>query len=428
MDLARDVSPPSTIRIRGSRAQLEAVKLAGEQADVELAQEQEASIAHLSMALDEITRREAIAEVEGRLTFVERQVERLAARREEADHLIDSELAVMRARLEDTLKAFAVATQAYREAAATAERRLRSVASEAERYTRASVEGLRLEITERLDETTYRAERLEARMAGEKQAFEQEAAVRADALSTALAQGRASIEARIDTLVSGALAEFEGRAAGLQRQLAQDYPDRAALIGEFQSRVDEWLDEPLDRMERLNAEAASVHAQATAEVTQLRAEVVDSLQESEEKALGAAVHLESMIHSVRRRLASDEAEWTAIVREAGDAVGALKGRVETLLTRVCGIEANGATEAGTVGGRLEGTEQRLEEHEDTGRTLVAAVSELSLRFDGLEARSRGMEDLRALVERQSGAIEFLCRRVGELTQHNGAGGGALPSV
>ena len=422
MDLARDVTPPSTIRIRGSRAQLEAVKLAGERADLELAQEQEISVTHLSRALDEITRHEAIAEVEGRLTFVERQVERLAARREESDHLIDSELALMRARLEDTLKAFAVATQAYREAAATAERRLRTVASEAERYTRGSVEALRLEITERLDETTYRAERLESRMAGEKQAFEEEAAVRANALSTALAQGRASIEARIDTLIRGALTEFEGRAEGLQRQLAADYPGREALLGEFQSRMDEWLDEPLERMERLHADAASAHARATAEVTQLRAEVVDTLQGSEEKALGAAVHLESMIHSVRRRLVNDEAEWTAIVREAGDAVGSLKGRVEDLLTRVCGIEADGATEAGTVVGRLEGTEQRLEEHEDTGRTLVTAVSELGLRCDALEARNRGVEDLRALVERQSGAIEFLSRRLGELTQRSGAEG------
>ena len=419
MDLARDMTPPPTIRIRGSRAQLEAVKLAGAQADHELAEEQQVSVAHLSQTLDEITRHEAIAEVEGRLTFVERQVERLAARREEADHLIDSELALMRARLEDTLKAFAVATQAYREAAATAERRLRTVASEAERYTRGSVEALRLEINERLDEATYRAERLESRMAGEKQAFEEEAAVRANALSTALAQGRAGIEARIQ----GALAEFEGRAHGLQRQLAADYPGREALLGEFQRRMDEWLDEPLDRMERLQAEAASAHARATAEVTQLRAEVIDSLQESEEKALGAAVHLESMIHSVRRRLVSDEAEWTAIVREAGDAVGSLKTRVEDLLTRVCGIEADGATESGTVGGRLEGTEQRLEEHEDTGRTLVTAVSELGLRCDALEARNRGMEDLRALVERQSGAIEFLSRRLGELTER---GGGPTP--
>lgn len=419
MDLARDMTPPPTIRIRGSRAQLEAVKLAGAQADHELAEEQQVSVAHLSQTLDEITRHEAIAEVEGRLTFVERQVERLAARREEADHLIDSELALMRARLEDTLKAFAVATQAYREAAATAERRLRTVASEAERYTRGSVEALRLEINERLDEATYRAERLESRMAGEKQAFEEEAAVRANALSAALAQGRAGIEARIQ----GALAEFEGRAHGLQRQLAADYPGREALLGEFQRRMDEWLDEPLDRMERLQAEAASAHARATAEVTQLRAEVIDSLQESEEKALGAAVHLESMIHSVRRRLVSDEAEWTAIVREAGDAVGSLKTRVEDLLTRVCGIEADGATESGTVGGRLEGTEQRLEEHEDTGRTLVTAVSELGLRCDALEARNRGMEDLRALVERQSGAIEFLSRRLGELTER---GGGPTP--
>lgn len=406
------MTPPPAIRIRGSRAQLEAVKLAGEQADHELAEEQQVSVAHLTQTLDEITRHEAIAEVEGRLTFVERQVERLAARREEADHLIDSELALMRARLEDTLKAFAVATQAYREAAATAERRLRTVASEAERYTRGSVEALRLEINERLEEATYRAERLETRMAGEKQAFEEEAAERANALWMVLAQGRASIEARIQ----GALSEFEGRAQRLQLRLAADYPGREALLSEFQSRMDEWLDEPLDRMERLKAEAASAHARATAEVTQLRADVIDSLQESEEKALGAAVHLESMIHSVRRRLVRDEAEWTAIVREAGDAVGSLKGRVEDLLTRVCGIEAHWATESGTVGGRLEGTEQRLEEHEDTGRTLVTAVSELGLRCDALEARNRGMEDLRALVERQSGAIEFLSRRLGELTE------------
>lgn len=419
MDLARDITPPSTIRIRGSRAQLEAVKLAGEQADHELAQEQEVSVAHLSQALDEITRKEAIAEVEGRLTFVERQVERLTSRREEADHLIDSELAVMRARLEDTLKAFAVATQAYREAAATAERRLRSVAGEAERHTRSSVEALRLEINDRLDEATSRAERLEVRIAGEKRMFEEEAATRARALSTVLAEGRASIESRIE----GALADFEGRAEGLQKMLAADYPGQEALLRELQGRLDEWLDEPLDRIDRLNNEAATANARAKAHVVELRAEVVDSLRDSEEKALGAAVHLESMIHNLRRRLVADEAEWTAIVREAGDAVGSLKSRVEDLLNRVCGIEAKGAKESGTVGGRLEGTEQRLEEQEDAGRTVAGAVSELGLRCDALESRTKGVDDLRALVERQSGMIEFLARRLGELTDGNVPAGG-----
>ena len=159
--------------VRGSRAQIEAVKKTAEHAGLQLAREQDDSVSQVAQTLARLTENESLAQLDGRLTFAERQLDRLSSRREESDRLIDSELAVMRARLEDTLTAFAAATQEHREAAAASERRLRALASEAELHTRAMVEELRVEMEGRVDESTRSAARLEARIGGVKQAFEE---------------------------------------------------------------------------------------------------------------------------------------------------------------------------------------------------------------------------------------------------------------
>jgi len=395
--------------VRGSRAQIEAVKKTAEHAGLQLAREQDDSVSQVAQTLARLTENESLAQLDGRLTFAERQLDRLSSRREESDRLIDSELAVMRARLEDTLTAFAAATQEHKETAAASERRLRALASEAERHTRAMVEGLRVEMEGRVDESARCAARLEARIGGVKQAFEEEASKRASALDGSIAAGRALLA----TQIASAIADLEAWTAATVARLevAGGAGSKEAILGEVEARMDEWMAEPLGKVERLHADLAAAHAAVRAGNDELRGELLDALVASEEKALGAAVHLESQIVQVRRRLVGDEAEWSAVVGEAGEAVASLRARVEDLLGRVSTIEAKHAAERGAWGPQLDGIERRLDQHEEWTCSTVAEASAQDLRLNALDARIAALAEIRSLVEEQAGAIEYLKDRV-----------------
>jgi hypothetical protein len=408
--MAEASGKPATIRVRGSRAQIEAVKQTAERAGLQLAREQDDSVSQVAQTLAQITQNEDLAQVEGRLMFVERQLERLVGRREESDQLIDSELAVMRARLEDALRAFAGITQEHKDTLATVERRVATIASEADRRNRQAVEALRVDLSEQMEQVSRSAEGLRATMLGEKRAFEEDAAQRASALAGSIAQGRQVLEARIRS----ATVELTERVDAVIDAIAADHPGREELLSDVQARVDEWLAEPLDAVQQLHADLADAHAAAKAEVDGLRVELSDGLQASEEKALGAALHLESIIHQVRRRLVGDEAEWTAVVGEAGEATTALRSRVEDLLSRVLTLEAAAASERGSWTAQVENLESRLDTHESWARVTVTEVSELSLRFNTIESRLGAADELRAVVEEQAGTIDYLKHRLSEL--------------
>ncbi|HLI55467.1 MAG TPA: hypothetical protein VKY26_00405, partial [Actinomycetota bacterium] len=348
---------PTTIRVRGSRAQLEAVKKTAEAAGLQLAREQGESVSDVARALALISDHEGIAQLEGRLVFVERQLERLGARREQTDHLLDSELAVMRARLEDTLRAFAEITQTHENTMATVERGVASIAAEAERRNRAALESLRVDLLGRLEAAGRASEAVQAQMAAEKQAFEEEAERRSAALAASLAEGRAMLK----TAVRTAVVEVEERISAVSAE--SGLLDREALAADLHRQLDDWLAEPLDQVERLQAELSEAHRAAVAEVETLRNELLDGLAASEEKALGAAVHLESVIVQIRRRLVGDESEWSAVVGEAGEAMAALRRRVEELLGRVCDLEAAGAAGRGSSAAQQESVDRRLDQHE-----------------------------------------------------------------
>ncbi|MGH2717399.1 MAG: hypothetical protein ACRDJU_02315 [Actinomycetota bacterium] len=411
---------PTTIRVRGSRAQLEAVKKTAEAAGLQLAREQGESVSDVARALAQISDHEGIAHIEGRLVFVERQLERLGSRREQSDHLIDSELAVMRARLEDTLRAFAEITQGHENTMATVERGVASIAAEADRRSRSALEGLRVELLGRLDAATRASESLQVQMAAEKQAFEEEAERRSAALTAALAEGRAIIKTAIRT----ALAEVEEQAASVSKDLGK--LDRDGLLAELRQQMDDWLSEPLDDVERLQGELSTAHANAVAEIESLRNELADGLQDSDEKALGAAVHLESMIVQLRRRLVGDESEWSAVVGEAGEAVGGLRRRVEELLGRVCDLEAAGAAGRGSSVAQQESVDRRLDLHEAWARASITEISELGLRCNSMDSRLSSLDEVRALAEQQAGTIEFLKRRIADLEERLLPAGLAAP--
>src|SRR2546421_7045152 len=101
--------------VRGSRAQIEAVKKTAEHAGLQLAREQDDSVSQVAQTLARLTENESLAQLDGRLTFAERQLDRLSSRREESDRLIDSELAGMRAPLGDTPTALSAGTPGHQE-------------------------------------------------------------------------------------------------------------------------------------------------------------------------------------------------------------------------------------------------------------------------------------------------------------------------
>lgn len=425
--MAEPADKTTTIRIRGSRMQMQAVRQNAEQADLQLAQEQDDSDTHLSRALAQITDSEGIAHLDGRLTFVERQMERLGSRRDEADRVINSELAVMRVRLENTLSAFAAATQEHREAMGVSERRLQMLAAEADRSARMMVESLRGELAAGAEEAGRVAERMEARIAGEQRMFADEAARRATVLAGTISTGRQALDARleaalaeVDERMAAALAQVDAHTEAVLTDLmaAASPVERDGLLADVEGHVAACLEAPLQHVELLRAslaDAALVHAR----VVDTRSELLDVLQASEDKALAAAEHLESMILQVRRRLVSDEAEWSAVVGEAGDAMAALGTRVEDLLERVCSLEAAGAAERASAGVQLAGIDRRLDLHEEVAQNALGHVAELGARITSseraVEAQVGAVAAVRTLVEEQAGAIVYLQRMVAELS-------------
>lgn len=364
------------VRKRRTRAQTEAVKAVrrtAAQAGFQLTREQDDSVSHVTQTMAEIDENEDLAQLDGRLTFAERQIDRLATRRDLSDRGIDAELAVMRSRLDETLKAFAAGTQEHKQVVAAAERRLMALASEAERHSRAMLESLRVELTLKLEEAARSTAQLEARLRGEKQAFEEEASRRAGALARSVAQARELLEERIEEATRDLTVRLDAAATQAEAKLASARP-----------------------------------------ADEVRAELMDLLQSSEDKALGAAEHLERIINHVRRRLVGDEAEWSAVVAEAGDAVAALRKRVEDLMERVCSLEANGATDRGASGAHLDAVEQRLELHEEWSQAAIAEVSSQGARLGGVEAQIEALAAVRELAEEQAGAIEYLKSRIHEM--------------
>jgi len=392
---SEESSLPAPLRRRGSRSQIEAVKAvrrSAEEAGFQLAREQDDAVSHVAQTLARIGENHELAALDGRMTFVERQLERLSGRREASDRMLDSEIAVLRTSLEETLRAFAAATQEHKEMVAAAERRLVTLAHEVERHTRAMVESLRVDVSLQLEEAARSMVGLEARLRGLKSAFEQEAAQHSRAVSASVAAGRAQLDRRVEE----AKGEFEARLVGIGSEIegrieAAADGQRGAILAEVDGRL----------------QAARADANRT------RAELADAVQASDDKALGAAEHLETQINRLRRRLVGDEAEWSAIVGEAGEAVATLRAKVEELLRRVWGLEAGEAMARGASGASLEAVDQRLVAQEQQAEVSVTAVSELALRIAALESNLAALGDLRPKIEEQAGAIDYLAGRAAE---------------
>lgn len=346
---------------RASRAQLSAVRRTAEEAGRELDRQQAVSVINLAEALGEITQDEAVGHLEARLSFLERRVERLTARREESDRGFEGEQAVMRARLEDVLEAVGATAEEQREALLLMEKQLRSTVSEAEAALSRDAAGLRNELASATEAASDRLEWAEARLSGETGSLED----RLRELAGSLAQVREE-EERGAAERSERNRAVEGVSEGL-----------VALAADVEARIEEGS-------LHLDLSLAALESQVKAAGTALEEELATIRGE-----IGARV--ESIEGGVEQRLAEVRAEQAAGAEEMQSGFDSARARlVDDLSKRAVALERR-ISEAGEAS--LDASREVRERMESLAGALEARASERERWLEGqLEARTAGMEE------------------------------------
>jgi tetrahydromethanopterin S-methyltransferase subunit G len=446
----------------GSEQQIEAVRESAERAGRELDQEQEETVTSLVQALSEIDEGEALAQLDSRLSFVERQVGRVAARREEAGRAIQGELSIMRARVEDALRALGATAEEQRESWALIEKRLVAMISEAEQRAESVVETLRGEVVSKVEEASSTLEGFESRMRGELSAFEEETRERVRTQAESTSEYLQQIENKGDELEAFVRknsdetqrAVTEAR-TDTQQQVTKAVADLEERLEEANSQLEQALDRTTGRLEdRLGETWGSIDVRVE--------EALRSGQELLEKATGmeqslleklgeglqsSRAEIERVLQGERREVEGRLSEFQAEVRMEGqrlrDALDARSQQfdetVETLKGELLQRITAGENKTAEASVRLESMirQQQRQMASDEGE-WTAALSEIredvsgaSVRLEellgkvtGLEARStadRGssrvaLESLstrmEALEERVRAAVETIAARQG----------------
>ena len=535
---------------KASKAQLDAVKRSAEALGEVLDKEQEESVLNLAQALDEINEGEALAHLDTRLAFIERQVERLAARRDEADRGMAGEFEVMRARLEDALNALGSTAAEHRDATLGLEKRLMGLVSEAETRYSESVDTLRSDLVSIVHDATAKFDKTESHLRGELSALEDgveertrstaseaqrlasmtsqleakareldEKAVsrsvefedkakqleervfskaseleehissRSAELEANLSSRSAELEAnlssktsKLEATLSSKTAELESRVASKVSELEARADSKVAAIEETlrssvetltaQSveAVDEQLtdhkteiearllastssmkssiatlQERLDGMfdsERREIQARISESQAdvridlhkTREMLEekltsfaeaidlLRTDIFSRIKSSEDKAAGAAVHLESTI-------ARGEAEWGSALHDFTSELSDMKIKVEELAGKVGSVEARRATETGASQVALDTLASRVEALDVRFRQMVEdALAKQATRIEVLASQVGAMSEAGSAEEERSGAVSYVSRKVAEMGQRIDEMSGRLTAV
>lgn len=179
---------------KATKAQMDAVKRSAQEAGEVLDREQEDSVMNLAQALDEINEGEALAHLDTRLSFIERQVERLTARREETDRGFQGELAIMRARIEDTLDAVGSTAAEQRDAWISLEKRVSGLVADQEGRSTEVMDALRADLVALVQKSTTNLEKTEARVRGEARALEGNLEERLRSVLEGLGDNRSLVE------------------------------------------------------------------------------------------------------------------------------------------------------------------------------------------------------------------------------------------
>jgi myosin heavy subunit len=446
---------------RGPRADVEAVTRNAQKAGEQLDREQADSVINLAQALDEIGDGEAAARLESRVDFLERQVERLVNRRDEADRGYQGEFAVMRARIEDALEAFGSTVEEQKEAAIGLEKRIGAlIAAEVKRSSEAA-ESLRGEVASKLQEAVTRFEKGDARVRGELNAVQEDFEARSRAVAESMAAHRSVVEDTVEAATGELSSRVEEATAELERRLRESAETHESMretvetelakVGEtagalqelieikmgsaisgareeIEARLQEERREIDGRLGEANAgfrvegqkmkDNVETRVRAVVEAVELaRKDFAARILGSEEKAAGAAVHLESMVTQLRRQLAAFEDEWSGGLGEESQEISDLKVRVEELVGRVSSAEARRATERGSaqvaaqaLAARVEAVEDRLRETMDTG------IGKLATRMEVLSSQMGALNDSGVSAEEKFGMIDYLSRRVAEMSE------------
>jgi hypothetical protein len=532
---------------RGTKSEVEAVKKTARKVSEGLGNERDRSLVNLAQTFGEINGGEALAQLDTRLTFIERQVERLAARREEMDRSVQGELNVMRSRIEEALTAVGATAEETKVSWVSVEKRLTNLIAQAERRSAGVIEAMREEVVSKVEGASSRLEKYEARLRGEMTAFEDSSDERNRSLSTALEVNRDEFQealdsrlAELDGWIKKAAGDFEVRlaeaTAGFEKRLAEggrglkemgrrtgvleerlsavldelEQQSSTASIGfeeaietakaEFTKRLEEseaGLQKRVDesgpalakefesafaelaasieakvsqstaegegrvaqaaaeaeaRVEaRLHAFLADIHGSQESERREMEARLSEILAEarvemgrlkdalearfakgdesvealdrrilqmiraSEEKAAGAAVHLESMIRGQHRQVVGIESELSDQLGAVAAQLSEVRGRLDEVAGRVGTTEARWATDRGASQVTLEGLTGRIDLLEERLREAVEEVSaRQATRVEMLASKVSDLAGADVRTEERQGAVEFLKRRVAEM--------------
>jgi len=477
---------------RASKAQLDAVRKNAERVGEQLDKEQEDSVFGLAQALDEISEGEALAHIDTRLAFIERQVERLALRREETDRGFQGEFGIMRARLEDALKAVGGTTEEQRSTWTALEKRLSEEVSASEARAAEVLDSVRQDLAAIVQGATSSMERSEARLRGEMKALD-EATVESSRSVTDAVQSqkeeisqqaevsRRELEARsalikeqlesevtaarssMDQLVGrvdSAVAATEQAAAGLLESTTQQMNQLRSLFEEHRDQVEATATKERDALgEQMRSQLASLKAQletlreserrelearivegkadirmeqhllkesieaklvSLAEMIELaRSDLLSRVQSSEEKAAGAAIHLEGMVREQRRQIEGGEQEWAVAIQELVEQAATFRIRLEEQSAKISSAQNQAHAEDSAALKDYEAISSRIEMMEARMRGLMGdTIAKMATKLQVLSSQVANHSETTSAAEEQAGAISFLSRRVAELGQRS----------
>lgn len=380
---------------RGTKQQIDAVKRNAREAKKELKAEQKDSVGHLAEALGEINEGEAVAHLDMRVAFLERQVERLVARREEIDRGVQGELAVMRARIEDALEAVGATAGEQKEAWVSLERQLAGLIATAEQRGADATQALREELTEQLSEALAKVRRTDSRVKGQVKALEESVSERIRKVSESLVTEREDFE-------------------GLAEDLSANLNSALESLSEAESSVDERITTRLEAAEAATAENVA----GTLEGFERRLDELKERVEWNRSSLGgelaqAVSDLGSQVEATR-----------GLVEERLESAGAeQRAALEERLSEFESVREEAAADKASVEERLTRGRREMESRlEDLGKDVQQQLDETMAGIDArIEARQRemdgGMSEARADVRMEAHRLkELVDERTGAFTE------------
>lgn len=460
---------------KATKAQLDAVKRTANEVVELLDREQEVSISSLAQALDEINEGEALAHLDTRLAFLERQVERLLSRREEADRGFQAELNVMRARLEDALSAVGSTSSEQGAAIAALESRIAERFSSTGHESASVMDSVRSELVEMVSDATAKLEKAEARLRGEVKAVEDLAEERTKAVTASLA-GSEELRDEIKRELDAGMIGLNDRFAQAEQSVAAVIESSEAKVAELTSlmessiaRIDEAFEKRMEAERELLDQRLDVHSEELSskieteagkmsshveserreiearlgeasadlrlEIHQLRStldeagaaaqglfdrsreEAVARIQESEKRSAGAAIHLESVINQWKRQTKSLEEETSSAIGSLAQDLNAVKLRIEEVAAKFDSVEARRVSDRSAAESAAQSMLAKVDLMDTRLKEVVEEVmAKQATRMEVLASQVANITRSDVAAEERSGAVDYLARRLAETSE------------